>query len=141
ATVPPRFEWLKQIICSLDAPLDHCLVVLHVAACNEVLLNRKVFEDPPTLKHLGDPSSHNLVRRQSVEPCAVEFDGTLGYLPSISGKHPGNRLQRGGLASAVSAEQCRDRTFLGDKRNTLEHHDDAVVDHFYVVQREHTGPP
>ena len=84
------------------------MLALDVAADHQVFLDRQVLEHAAALEHLGDAAAHDVVRRQPVEPLAVEFDRTLGDLAAFRVQQPGDRLQRGGLAGAVGAEQRGD---------------------------------
>ena len=92
------------------------------------------------------------MRRQLIKSHSVEFDGALGHLPSLWSEHSRDRLQCRCFAGAVPAEQRRNRPLPGDKRDAFEHQDDAIVDHFYIIERQQvslrrpdssriTGPP
>ena len=109
-----------------------------MTAGDEVLLDGEVVEDAPSFQHLSDAAAHRLVRRQTVEPRAVELDAALGDLAALGAQQARNRLQRRRLAGAVGAEQRRHRRLLGDERDTLQHQDDAVIDDLDVVERQHS---
>ena len=54
-----------------------------VRAGDQVFLDRQVLEDPAALEHLHDAALDDIVRRQPVEPLAVELDGALGDLAAL----------------------------------------------------------
>ena len=66
---------------------------------------------------------------------AIEYDRALGDLAALGVQQVGDRLQRGGLAGAVGAEQRHDAALRHRQRHALEHQDDVVVDHLDIVER------
>ena len=108
-----------------------------MAADHQVFLDRQVLEHAAALEHLGDAAHDDVVRRQMVQPLAAELDRALGDLAAFRVQQPGDRLQRGGLARAVGAEQRGDLPLTGGERDALQHQDHAVVDDLDVVQRQH----
>ncbi len=111
-----------------------------MGACDQIVLDRQILEDAATFEHLHDAALDDLVRRQAVEPFAVELDIALGDLAALGVQQPRDRLQGRRLAGAVGAEKGGDMPLLGGQRYALQHQNRAVVDDFDVVEREHEGP-
>src|SRR5262249_59367079 len=70
---------------------------------------------------------------------AVELDRALGDLAALGAQQARDRLERGGLAGAVGAEQRRDPALADVERHALEDEDHAVVDDLDVVEAQHAG--
>ena len=106
-------------------------------ASDQILIDRQVLEYPTTLENLHDPAFDDIERQQPIEPLAVELDIALGHLAALGFQQPRDRLQGCGLAGAVGAEKGRDMPLLGAQRDALQHQDNAVIDDFDVVKRQH----
>ena len=74
----------------------------------------------------------------SMRRAAVE-DLALGDVAALGAQQVGDRLEGGGLARAVGAEQRHDLAVLHLERDALQHQDHVVVDHLDVLQREDRG--
>ena len=61
---------------------------------------------------------------------------TLGDIATLGVQQDGDRLQRGGLAVAIGAQQCHDPSPWHLKRHSLEHQDDVIVNDFNIIDRE-----
>src|SRR5579862_5636823 len=108
-----------------------------MSAGNEVFLNAEVLEYPPALKYLRDAALDDVIRHQPVEPLAVEFHAALRHLAALGAQQPRDCLEGRRLAGAVGAEEGGDLPLLGVQRDALEHQDDAIVNDFDVVERQH----
>src|SRR6266481_7330331 len=127
----------KDVVDAADAFADDSKIAAGVATGNQIVLDRQILENPPSFEHLGHSAFDDGVGRQAVEPLAVELDRTLGDLPALGAQQPRYGLQGRRLAGPVGAEQGGDAALLGEQRDTLKHQDDAVIDNFDVVEREH----
>src|SRR5205807_2493446 len=127
----------KEVADATDVFADGSEIAASMRAGNQIVLDRQILEDPSALEDLGHAALDDGVGRQAVEPLAVELVGTLGDLAPLSAQQPRYRLQGCGLAGTVGAEQRSDAAVLGEQRYPLQHQDDAVIDHFDVVERQH----
>src|SRR5262249_26977410 len=109
---PALLETRENLVHPLDAVAHLFAVAAAVAAGDEVFLDRQVREYAPAFEHLDDAAAHDLMRRQLIEPLAIELDRALGDPPALGAENAGNRLQGRGLAGAVGAEQRRDAALL-----------------------------
>src|SRR5262249_39915605 len=82
---------------------------------------------------LAHAEPHELVRRQTVDPPALEFDRTLGDVAALRTQQVGDRLERGRLSRAVRPEQRHDLSPRHLERYALQHQDHVVVDDLDVV--------
>ena len=105
-----------------------------MATHHQVLLDSQVLEHAAPLEHLGDAAPNDVVRRQPIQPLAVELDRALGDLATFRMQQTRDRLQRRGLAGAVGTEQCSDLTLPDGKRDALQHQDHAIIDDLDVAQ-------
>jgi hypothetical protein len=67
-----------------------------------------MLETVPAFHDLDDALLHQLRRGHLVDALAEELDAALGDIAALGAQQVGNRLQRGGLAGAVGAEQGDD---------------------------------
>ena len=67
---------------------------------------------------------------------ALEQDGAFGDFAALGVQQIGDRLERGGLASAVGAQQRDDAAARHVERDALQHEDHVIVDHLDVVDRK-----
>ena len=88
------------------------------------------------LHHLDAAAPHHLVGRKRLHFGAVEHDRALGDLAALGVKQIGDRLERGGLAGAVGAEERHNAAVRHRQRHALEHENDAVVDDLDIVEGE-----
>ena len=72
-----------------------------------------------------------------VDALPRELDGALGDVAALGAQQARDGLERGRLPGAVGAEQRRDLALAAADGHALEHEDDAVVDDFDVVERQH----
>src|SRR4029077_24197 len=126
----------KEPINVVQAGVD-CGPTLQMPSSNQVLLDCQILEDAPSFEYLGDTASHDLVRRQAVEPCTVELDRASRHLAALGVQDSRDCLKRRRLPSSIGAEQCRDRPLFGAQRDALEHEDNIVIDDLYVIDCEH----
>ena len=112
-------------------------VAARMRAGNQVLFDRQVLEYPPPLEHLGHAAPDDIVRRQPVEPLAIQLDRALCHLAAFAAKKPGYRLQGRRLAGAIGAKQSGDTALLSKQRDAPQHEDHAVIDDLDIVEREH----
>src|SRR5260370_26016843 len=75
--------------------------------------------------------------QEPVEALAIQLDAAFGNLAALGLQQPRDRLQGRRLAGAVGAEEGGDVPLLGVQRDALQHQDDAVIDDFDVVERQH----
>jgi hypothetical protein len=134
---PALLEQRKERVDLLDAVAHQPGVAARVAAGDQVFLDGEIGEHPAAFEHLNDAALDHLVRRQVVEPVAVELDAALGHPAAFGAEDARHRLQGGGLAGAVGAEQRRDASVLGAQGHAPQHQDDAVVDDLDIVECEH----
>src|SRR3546814_4870215 len=73
---------------------------------------------------------------QRIDAGAIQLDRALGDLATLRAQQVGDRLQGGGLARTVGAQQGDDTAARDLQRNPFQHQDDVVVDHLDVVHRE-----
>ena len=66
----------------------------------------------------------------------IEHDRALGHLAALGMQQVRDRLERGGLAGAVGAEQRHDAAARHLERDALEHQNDVIVDDLDVVDRQ-----
>ena len=77
----------------------------------------------------------------AVDALAVELDRAVGDLALLGVEEPGDRLQGGGLAGAVRAEERDDLAPRDLEREPLQDEDHVVVDDLDVLQaRASTSP-
>ncbi len=105
-------------------------------AGKQVFLDGEMREALAAFHHLDAAASHQLVRRKVLHFGAVEQDRALGDVAAFGMQQVGDRLERGGLAGAVGAEQRDDAAPRHVERDALEHQDDVIVDHFDIVDRK-----
>src|SRR5208282_4953797 len=105
-------------------------------AGEQIFLDAEMAEAVAALHHLDAAAAHHLVRREPLNLGAVEHDRALGHFAALGMQQIGDRLQRGGLAGAVCSEQRHDAAVRHRERYALEHENDAVVDHFDIIERE-----
>src|SRR5437867_13377869 len=70
---------------------------------DEVLQDRQVAKFVGNLPGLGEPEVHNLIRGQSIDPCAVEPD-----LPAVVSIEPGNDVEQRRFLRSVRPDETRD---------------------------------
>src|ERR1700757_590196 len=87
----------------------------------EILLDGERFEDVALLWHPADAGKGALVRAQRRDVAAIEAD-TAGE----EARHAHDRIDQGGLAHAVAAEQS-ERLALGERERDLVEHDRLAV--------------
>src|SRR5262245_58035398 len=87
----------------------------------EILLDGERFEDVAFLRHPADAGKGALVRAQRRDVAAIEAD-TAGE----EARHAHDRIDQGGLAHAVAAEQS-ERLALGERERDLVEHDRLAV--------------
>ncbi len=107
-----------------------------VAAGEQVLLDREVLEAVAAFHHLADAALHECRRIEAVDALALVQDLAFGDVATLGAQQVGDRLQRGGLAGAVGAEQRDDLTLLHLERHAAQHEDHVVVDHLDVLHRQ-----
>ena len=88
------------------------------------------------LHHLDAAAPYQFIRREILHLLAGEHDRALGDVAALGMQQIGDRLQRGGLAGAVGAQERDDAALRHRKRHALQHQDDVIVDHLDVVDRE-----
>src|SRR5687767_6952859 len=96
-----------------------------------------MLEAMPPFHHLADAAAHQLSRAGAIDALAAEGDLSLGDLAALGAQQVGDRLERGGLAGAIGAEQRDDAALLDLERDALQHEDHVVVDHLDAVHRQH----
>src|SRR5258707_432628 len=87
----------------------------------EILLDGERFEDVALLRHPADAGKGALVRAQRRDVAAIEAD-TAGE----EARHAHDRIDQGGLAHAVAAEQS-ERLSLGERERDVVEHDRLAV--------------
>jgi hypothetical protein len=130
-------EAREVLVDALDPPGDLAPVGLGVGARDQVLLGGEVLEDAPALEDLHDSTLHHLVGGQPVDAIAVELHRALGDLAPLGAEQTRDRLQGGGLAGAVGAQQRGDAPLRAGDGHALEDEDYAVVDDLDVVEAQH----
>jgi hypothetical protein len=88
----------------------------------QVLGHREIGEDAPVFRHVAHAEARHLVGMQLTQVAAVEHDFAGG-----SGHQSHDRLERGGLARAVAAEQGDDFTAVHFEVDVEEHARAAVA--------------
>jgi hypothetical protein len=68
-----------------------------------------------------------------IDPLAAEPDVACADRAVLQRQQPGHRLERGGLARAVRAEQRHDAALRYLERETAQDLDGVVVDHLQVL--------
>ena len=106
-------------------------------AGDQILLGGEVLEHAPALEHLDQAEPRDVVRPHAVDATVAELHGALCDLAALGAQHAGDGLQRRRLAGAVGAQQRRDLPIADVDRHALQDEDDAVVDDFDVVDRQH----
>jgi hypothetical protein len=129
---------------------EHPLQVLGDAAVapeecahHEILADAEAIEDPAALGHVADTATDDVVGRGAGEHAILEVDRALA-----GDQQSGDRLERGGLAGAVVAEQRDDLAAAHLQRDPLQGADLAVVDveavkaqHWHSASRGAPGTP
>src|SRR5215470_5784948 len=105
----------KQLV---DARLGPCAGPGHGG---EILLDGERFEDVALLRHPADAGKGTLVRAQRRDVAAIEADAA-----GEEARHAYDRINQGGLAHAVAAEQS-ERLALGERERDLVEHDRLAV--------------
>src|SRR5438477_3055782 len=131
------FQYWKAGIDPLDAGFHIGGIAAAVRSVDQVFLDRQIFEDTPPLEDLHDAALDDIERQQPVEPRAIELDTALGHLAAFGVQEAGDCLQRRRLAGAIGAEEGRNMPLLGMQRDAPQHQNDAVIDDFDVVERQH----
>src|SRR5437762_1705948 len=72
-----------------------------------------------------------------IDALTAQLDRALGHLAALGAKQARDGLERRRLPRPVGAEQGSDAALADVERHALEDEDDAVVDDFDVVQRQH----
>ncbi len=85
----------------VEVAADAVRVAAQVAPHVQVLLHAHVREHVPAFRAVGDAAGQDRARRGTGDVLAVEGDAPRGRL-----QHARDRLQGGGLAGAVGADQC-----------------------------------
>ena len=93
----------------------------------QVLLNRQMSEHPPALRHERNPFLHDFVRSR------VQRLPAPKHLAAHDRRKPHDRLQRGGLPSAVRPHH-RDNLALAHPQRRPVQRDDRIIMHRYVNQ-------
>src|SRR3546814_969545 len=101
-----------------------------------VLFDGQVLEAVAPLHHLHHAGFYQVVGGQRIDAGALQLDRALGDLATLRAQPVGDRLQGGGLARTVGAQQGDDTAARDLQRNPFQHQDDVVVDHLDVVHRE-----
>ncbi|GAB7538250.1 hypothetical protein BGC_44720 [Burkholderia sp. 3C] len=102
----------------------------------QVLLDRQQPEDAAMLRHEAHAARGDPVRREAGQRGAVEAHAALARR-----HHAGDRLQRGGLAGAVAAQQGDRLAFADRHRHALQHMALAVITVHRVKFEHHARPP
>ena len=103
----------------------------------EVLADGQGSEEPPPLGDQGDAARRDGVRRQPVDPLAVEPDGA-----GVDGQQPGDGLEQRRLPRAVGADE-RDELARPHLEGTRVEHAHVVVaglDRLDLEERTRHGP-
>src|SRR5439155_16016484 len=72
-----------------------------------------------------------------IDALTAQLDRALGHLAALGAKQARDGLERRRLPRPVGAEQGGDAALADGERHALEDEDDAIVDDFDVVQRQH----
>ena len=86
--------------------------------------------------HLDHAELDQIGRAERSDASPGERDGALGHLAALGAQQVGDRLQRGGLAGAVGAQERDDAALLDLQRDALQHQDDVVVHDLDVADRK-----
>ncbi|CFM03699.1 Uncharacterised protein [Bordetella pertussis] len=108
-----------------------------VGGRHQVLLHGQVLEHPPPFHHVRQPRAHQRLRRAPGRVAALEADGAADQRAILQLQQARHRLQRGGLAGAVAAQQGHDAAARHLQRQAPQHLHGLVVDHFDVVDGQH----
>ena len=79
-----------------------------VAGGDQVFLDREVLEHMAAFAHMGDAAPRQQVRWHLVDGLAQVADRAGAQLADLQRQQAGDRLQRGGLARAVAAQERDD---------------------------------
>lgn len=101
---------------------DLLLVLTGVRTHLEVLVNRQTGEHAAAFGHVGHAQANDLVTRGLDDLLALELDRAR-----LCRQHTADRVQGGGLARAVGADQSDDLALIDLKRHVLERVDHAVI--------------
>ena len=112
---------------------DAVLVAARERAEFEVLEHGHLREDAPSLGHLGNPRTYNLMCARSCDVVAVKFDAAAAW-----DDQPRDGAECRGLARAVRPDEGDDLARTNLQRQSLERMDCAVVD-LQIRDAEHGG--
>ncbi len=90
----------------------------------------------PPLHDLDEAASHHIGGIEAVDARPGKGDRALGHLAALGPQQVGDRLEAGGLAGAVGAQQRDDAALRHRQRDALQHQDDVVVDDLDIVDGE-----
>ena len=81
----------------------------------QVFVGGQLEEGAASLRNVSEATARDFLRRERVDPLAVEADGAGGL------HHRAQRTQRGGLARAVRAQEREDASGLNLEGDAVEH--------------------
>src|SRR5690606_29074403 len=102
-----------------------------------VLLDGQVFKDAPTFHDVAHTAVYQVLRRYAGDVLPVEVDLTLDEFAVFQLQQPGNGLKRGGLASAIAAQQSHHLTHRHGQGQAAQYLHDLVVDHLDIGDLQH----
>ena len=110
-------------------------ILFDVSAHFQIFLNRHLLENPPSFRDVRQTGTQKLIGFHMGDILIAEVDG------AAAGMHQaGNRLQDGGLARAVCADQRHDLALADFKGHALHRVDSAVI-HVHVFNFQHLLSP
>src|SRR5690606_9017829 len=102
----------------------------------QAVVGRQVLEDPPALEHVHEAHADPVRRAQLDDVLAVEQDLPTPDRPALGRQKSADRLERGGLAGAVSAEEGDHAALLDIQRDSLDGEEHPVVGDLDIVEGE-----
>src|SRR3546814_4969392 len=103
-------EAREVVVDQLEIRLDGgASVPARVGPGQEVLFDGQVLEAVAPLHHLHHAGLYQVVGGQRIDAGALQLDRALGDLATLRAQQVGDRLQGGGLARTVGAQQGDDR--------------------------------
>ena len=109
---------------------------LRDGAGQQVLLDRQRLEAAATLQDLDHALGHEIGRGAPADRLAVDDDRAGGDLAALGAEQVGHRLQEGGLAGAVGAEQGHDLAPAHGQADTAQGDDALIVGRLDVARDE-----
>src|SRR5690606_34033997 len=100
----------------------------------QVVVRREVLEDAPALEHVHEAHADPVRRAQRDDVLAGEVDLAASHGPALGRQQPADRLERGGLAGAVGAEEGDHAALLDIQRHPLDGEEHPVVGDLDIVE-------